>query len=162
MSEGTEETTTDATAAADDQQSPEELREHIQSSLGAADGDVSALTGQEDAGQTDAGASPVAEKLEEVKTQAQDKVEAAKAQAQEKVEAAKGQAQAKLSGAQEAISGKSEDLLGKAKGFSPQSVVQQAWELGRGNPVPVAVGGAFLAGVAVGRRSVAGASRSTD
>jgi hypothetical protein len=88
-----------------------------------------------------------------VKGQAQEKLEGVKEQAQEKLGGVKEQAQSKVTSAQESISGKSGDLLGKAKTASPQSVGQKAWDVGRGNPLPVAVGGAFLAGMVLGRRS---------
>jgi ElaB/YqjD/DUF883 family membrane-anchored ribosome-binding protein len=171
-----EATTAGDTPMVSHQEAPEEIRERIESSLEEANGNVAPLTGQEDDGQGSEDAVGQAqekveaamgqaqeklgdamgaaqEKLEGVKGQAQEKLEGVKEQAQEKLGGVKEQAQSKVTSAQESISGKSGDLLGKAKTASPQSVGQKAWDVGRGNPLPVAVGGAFLAGMVLGRRS---------
>ncbi|MEA2302518.1 MAG: hypothetical protein QOE44_3053 [Solirubrobacteraceae bacterium] len=171
-----EATTAGDTPMVSHQEAPEEIRERIESSLEEANGSVAPLTGQEDDGQGSEDAVGQAqekveaamgqaqeklgdamgaaqEKLEGVKGQAQEKLEGVKEQAQEKLGGVKEQAQSKVTSAQESISGKSGDLLGKAKTASPQSVGQKAWDVGRGNPLPVAVGGAFLAGMVLGRRS---------
>jgi F0F1-type ATP synthase membrane subunit b/b' len=170
-----EATTAGDTPMVSQQDTPEEIREHIESSLEEANGTVAPLTGLEEDGQ--GSEAPVGqaqqkvedamgqaqeklgdamgqaqEKLEGVKGQAQEKLEGVKGQAQEKLDGVKEQAKAKVTSAHESASGKSDDLLGKAKAVSPQSVAQQAWEVGRGNPVPLAVGGAFLAGMVLGRR----------
>ncbi|MCA1690231.1 MAG: hypothetical protein LC720_07330, partial [Actinobacteria bacterium] len=101
------------------QETPEEIREHIESSLEEANGSVAPLTGQEDDGQgsedpvgqarqkVEAAMGQAQEKLGAAMGQAQEKIEGVKGQAQEKIEGVKEQAQSKVTSAQESISGKS-------------------------------------------------------
>jgi ElaB/YqjD/DUF883 family membrane-anchored ribosome-binding protein len=80
----------------------------------------------------------LAEKTD-VKAQAQRKVEETKADARQKVEETKQ---------------KADDLLGKAREASPETVVQaagQAQQKARENPVPLALIGAFVVGFLLGR-----------
>jgi hypothetical protein len=127
-----------------DQATADEIRQHVEESLDAAEGDVSPLTGVETAdGHADAGdgAGQVRKKLEEVRVQVQDKV----------ADVA-GAAQARATEATAAVSGAAEDLLGQAKAADPASAATQAWQFVARNPAPVAVGGAFVAGLLLGRR----------
>jgi ElaB/YqjD/DUF883 family membrane-anchored ribosome-binding protein len=80
----------------------------------------------------------VAEKTD-AKQQAQAKADELKSQAAEKAEEAKAKAR---------------EVGEKAKEAAPESAtegVQQAQQLAQENPVPLVIGGAFLAGVVVGR-----------
>jgi hypothetical protein len=75
-------------------------------------------------------------------------------QAKDKVDEVKAQAEAKAAEAKEAATAKAEELAAKAKEATPESAAagaEQAQQLARENPVPLAVAGAFLAGVVVGR-----------
>jgi ElaB/YqjD/DUF883 family membrane-anchored ribosome-binding protein len=77
-----------------------------------------------------------------------------KKQAQDKVDDVKEQASAKASEVKEAATSKAEEIADKAKQATPESAsagVEQAQQIARQNPVPLAVGGAFLAGIVVGR-----------
>ena len=101
---------------------PEQIREEIEET-------------REQLGET---VAAVAEKTD-VKKQAQAKKEELKGQASEKVEEAKE---------------KAGELGGRAKEAAPKSAqegVGQAQRLASENPVPLALAGAFLAGIVVGR-----------
>jgi ElaB/YqjD/DUF883 family membrane-anchored ribosome-binding protein len=79
-----------------------------------------------------------------------------KTRAREKVDDIKDQAGEKVAGARESVSGTKDDLLGKAKDVSPDaaaSAATQAAQKVRENPAPLAIAGAFIAGVVLGRLS---------
>jgi ElaB/YqjD/DUF883 family membrane-anchored ribosome-binding protein len=108
------------------QRSPEEIREDIEET-------------REDLGDTAAG---VAEKAD-VKKQAKKKVSGAKQKASAKVEEMK-----------ETATAKKDEVGGKTQEATPESArdaAQQAERFARENPVPLAVGGAFVAGYLIGR-----------
>lgn len=78
-----------------------------------------------------------------------------KAQAKHKVEDVKAQAKAKVGGAKAQVSGKTSEIGGKVHDAAPESAgdaAQRVQRFASENPVPLAVGGAFVAGVAIGRR----------
>jgi ElaB/YqjD/DUF883 family membrane-anchored ribosome-binding protein len=65
----------------------------------------------------------------------------------------KGQAKAKVEGAKQSAQDKAQEFGAKAKGAAPDSAsagAQQVASTVQENPVPLAIGGAFLAGVVVG------------
>jgi hypothetical protein len=65
----------------------------------------------------------------------------------------KGQAKAKVEGVKQSAQEKAEEFSAKAKEATPASAgvgAQQVASVAQENPVPLAVGGAFLAGVVVG------------
>ncbi|HEU0316419.1 MAG TPA: hypothetical protein VFR49_03760, partial [Solirubrobacteraceae bacterium] len=97
-----------------EQATADEIGQHVEESLGAADGDVSPLTGLD----PDDAAGPAQEKLGEVKAHLQDKVGDVAGAAQQKATEAKA-----------AMSGAAEDLLGRAKAADPASAATQAWNL---------------------------------
>jgi ElaB/YqjD/DUF883 family membrane-anchored ribosome-binding protein len=112
------------TTTADDKGSrqPDEIREDIEAT-------------RAELGET---VADVAAKTD-VKKQAQDKTDELKEQAGAKAQEAKAKAQ---------------ELGDKAKEIAPDSAgegVQQAQRVARENPVPVALAGAFLAGIVLGR-----------
>ena len=66
----------------------------------------------------------------------------------------KGQAKAKVDSAKHSAQEKKDDLFGKAKAAAPDSVgsgAQSVASTAQDNPLPFAVGAAFLVGVVVGR-----------
>jgi uncharacterized protein DUF3618 len=66
----------------------------------------------------------------------------------------KAQAKAKADSAKESAQRKKDDLLGKAKAAAPDSIgsgAQSVASTAQQNPLPFAVGAAFLAGIVVGR-----------
>lgn len=108
-----------------EQRSPEEIRRDIKET-------------RQDLGDT---AEALAHKAD-VKGQAKEKVEGVKQSAQDKVEGVKQSAQEK---AQE-FSSKAKEATPDSAGAGAQQVASTVQE----NPVPLAIGGAFLAGVVVG------------
>jgi hypothetical protein len=77
-----------------------------------------------------------------------------KAQAKGKVEDVKSGVGQKITGAKETATGKKEDLLGKAREASPDGAASAVSELStkaREHPIPMALIGAFAAGVIAGR-----------
>ena len=65
----------------------------------------------------------------------------------------KGQAKAKFEGVKQSAQEKAQEFTSKAKQAAPDSAgagAQQVTSVAQENPVPMAVGGAFLAGVVVG------------
>lgn len=66
----------------------------------------------------------------------------------------KGQAKAKVDSAKQGAQQKKDEIFGKAKAAAPESVgagAQSVASTAQQNPLPFAVGGAFLVGVVVGR-----------
>jgi ElaB/YqjD/DUF883 family membrane-anchored ribosome-binding protein len=109
-----------------EQRSPKEIREDIEGT-------------REDLGDT---AAAVAEKAD-VKKQAKRKVTGAKEKASAKVEEVKQTATAKK-----------EEVTDKAQEATPDSgrdAARQAQQFARENPIPLAIGGAFVAGYVIGR-----------
>jgi ElaB/YqjD/DUF883 family membrane-anchored ribosome-binding protein len=87
--------------------------------------------------------------IEETRAEMGDTVEALAEKAD-----VKGQARRKIDDAKSSVSQKKDDLLGKAKGASPESATAaagQVSEKARENPLPLAVAGGFAAGFLVGR-----------
>ena len=65
----------------------------------------------------------------------------------------KGQAKAKVEGVKQSAQERAHEFTEKAKEATPDSAgagAQQVTSVARENPVPLAIGGAFLAGVVVG------------
>ena len=68
----------------------------------------------------------------------------------------KGQAQERISDLKRTAQQKKDEFVAKAKASSPDSAsagAQQVSQKAQENPIPLAVGGAFLAGFLIGRRS---------
>ena len=87
--------------------------------------------------------------IEETREELGDTVEALAQKADVKT-----QAKQRLDDAKSSVSEKKEQLLGKARGASPDgaaSVASQASQKARENPVPLAVAGAFAAGFLAAR-----------
>jgi Protein of unknown function (DUF3618) len=89
--------------------------------------------------------------IEETRRELGDTVEALAAKAD-----VKARVHDKVESTKESVAQKRDDLLGKARETSPDSVAagaSQATEKARANPLPVAAVGAFAAGFLVGRLS---------
>ena len=77
-----------------------------------------------------------------------------KGQAKDKAAEIRSTVQEKVGGARQTASAKAEELTGKAKQASPDSATegaQRAADMARENPLPVAAGASFVAGVIFGR-----------
>ena len=91
------------------------------------------------------------EEIEETREELGDTVEALAAKTD-----VKAQARRKVEETKSSVAEKKEELLGKARDVSPEtaaSAATQASETARGNPLPLAAAGAFLAGFLAGRVS---------
>jgi ElaB/YqjD/DUF883 family membrane-anchored ribosome-binding protein len=88
------------------------------------------------------------EEIDENREQLGDTVEALAGKAD-----VKGQAKAKIDSAKQSAQQKAEELASKAKEVAPDSAgagAQQMAGIAQENPVPLAIAGAFVAGVIVG------------
>jgi hypothetical protein len=77
-----------------------------------------------------------------------------KKQAKAKVSGVKEKAGAKTGSAKQKASEKTEEFASKAKGATPESagaVAERAQQFAQQNPVPLAIAGAFVLGLALGR-----------
>ena len=77
-----------------------------------------------------------------------------KAQAKDKAADVRSTVKEKLAGARETASTKSDVLVGQARQVSPDSATkgaERAADMARENPVPVAAGASFVAGMVFGR-----------
>ncbi|MBV9803822.1 MAG: DUF3618 domain-containing protein [Solirubrobacterales bacterium] len=91
----------------------------------------------------------IREEIEETRREMGDTVEALAAKAD-----VKARMREKISSTKESAAQKKDDLIGKAREGSPDSVssgAAQATELARENPVPTAAIGAFVGGFLLGR-----------
>ena len=89
------------------------------------------------------------EEIEETRRELGDTVEALAAKAD-----VKARAREKVESTKESVAHKKDDLFGKARETSPESVTagaSQATQIAKENPMPVAAIGAFVAGFLVGR-----------
>ena len=108
-----------------EQRDPEQIQEDIDATREELGDTVEALTGKAD-----------------VKGQAKAKVDSAKSEAKAKVDSAKRSAEQKA-----------DELAAKAREATPESVsagTQEVVTRAQENPVPIAIAGAFAAGVIVG------------
>jgi ElaB/YqjD/DUF883 family membrane-anchored ribosome-binding protein len=106
------------------------------------------------------GSDQVREEIEETRQELGDTVSSlaqkadVKGQAKDKAAEIRNRVQDKVAGARQTASAKSEELTGKAKEASPDSATegaQRAADMARENPLPVAAGASFVAGVIFGR-----------
>jgi ElaB/YqjD/DUF883 family membrane-anchored ribosome-binding protein len=91
----------------------------------------------------------IREEIEETRRELGDTVEALAAKAD-----VKSRMREKISATKDSAAQKKDDLLGKAKGASPDTVTSgatQATQKAKENPVPVAAVGAFFGGFLLGR-----------
>jgi ElaB/YqjD/DUF883 family membrane-anchored ribosome-binding protein len=102
------------------------------------------------------------EEIEATRQELGDTVEAlahktdVKAQVSEQVEQTKAQVQERIEHTRETVTQKADEVVGRAKDFSPDSAVtaaSSAAQKGRENPLPVAAAGAFALGFLIGRVS---------
>jgi ElaB/YqjD/DUF883 family membrane-anchored ribosome-binding protein len=121
------------------------------------------------------GSDQVREEIEETRKELGDTVSSlaqkadVKGQAKDKAAKLRNTVQDKVAGARQTASAKSEELTGKVKEASPASAsegTQWAADMARENPLPVAAGAIFVAGVIfgwlLGRRKYRKTARGKD